>query len=94
MEAPARGMLRRPVGLLPSATTRAANAPETMGHVAETMTESGTGFTTGSTRAVSNVVSNWVAEAAPGLTVAIAMPMTEVTTVPMGMVRHEVHHAR
>ena len=34
MEAPARGMLRRPIGLLASTTTRAEADPETMGHTA------------------------------------------------------------
>ena len=34
MEAPARGMLRRPIGLLASTTTRADRAPEVMGNVA------------------------------------------------------------
>ena len=33
IEASARGMLRRPIGLLPSATTRAERTPERMGHV-------------------------------------------------------------
>ncbi len=33
MEAPSRGMLRRPIGLLPSATTRAERMPESIGHV-------------------------------------------------------------
>ena len=34
MEAPARGMLRRPIGLLASTTTRASRAPDVMGSVA------------------------------------------------------------
>ena len=33
MEAPSRGMLRRPIGLLPSAATRAERIPESIGHV-------------------------------------------------------------
>lgn len=41
MEAPARGMLRRPIGLLASTTTRADKQPEAMGHAAvQVMAES------------------------------------------------------
>lgn len=39
MEAPARGMLRRPVGLLPTVTARAVTAPEATGHMADAVVQ-------------------------------------------------------
>ena len=41
---PTRGMLRRPIGLLPSVSARAVNVPESMGHTAEAVAQPGGGL--------------------------------------------------
>ena len=72
MEAPSRGMLRRPTGLLPSATMRASTAPESMGHVAAVVPREEVARNE-ATGVVGTVV---VAGAGAGLAKAMAMPMT------------------
>ena len=74
MEAPARGMLRRPVGLLPSVTARAGAAPERMGHVATTVVPVEPAHAI-STPTSMVAASPLVAEVGGGIPRAMALPM-------------------
>ena len=91
MEAPARGMLRRPVGLLPSATARAGAAPERMGHVATTVVPVEPAHAISAPTSMV-AASPLVAEVGGGIGRAVALPMAaEMTgTLPIGEVLHAV----
>ena len=92
MEAPARGMLRRPVGLLPSATTRAGTAPERMGHVAHAVVPAEPARAT-STLTSMETAGCLVTEIGGAIARAHALPMEQhlIGTLPMGTVRHPVY---
>ena len=91
MEAPARGMLRRPVGLLPSVTARAGAAPERMGHVATTVVPVEPAHAI-STPTSMVAASPLVAEVGGGIPRAMALPMAIelISTLPIGDVQHPV----
>ena len=106
MEPPWRSMLRRPIGLLPSATMRAENTPETMGHASVLLMpaaeQSSTMVQAPMEGAEINPTATQVACAAAMLPVARAEPVSssaypsaalvQVSAVPLA-IGHEVAQA-